>query len=44
MDSKGNIGLYELLKDRFGLLPEIERDYSKPYKIVTTKGKIEEVF
>lgn len=40
---KGNIGLYELLKDRFGLLPEIERDYSKPYKIVTTKGKIEEV-
>lgn len=39
---KGNIGLYELLKDRFGLLPEIERDYSKPYKIVTTKGKIEE--
>ena len=41
---KGNIGLYELLKDRFGLLPEIERDYSKPYKIVTTKGKIEEVF
>lgn len=41
---KGNIGLYELLKDRFGLLPEIERDYSKPHKIVTTKGKIEEVF
>ncbi|MCT3465879.1 hypothetical protein EFR21_01495 [Lactobacillus delbrueckii subsp. bulgaricus] len=40
---KGNIGLYELLKDRFGLLPEIERDYTKPYKIVTTKGKIEEV-
>lgn len=40
---KGNIGLYELLKDRFGLLPEIERDYSKPYKIVTTKGKIEEM-
>lgn len=41
---KGNIGLYELLKDRFGLLPEIERDYSKPYKIVTTKGKIEETY
>lgn len=40
---KGNIGLYKLLKDRLGLLPEIERDYSKPYKIVTTKGKIEEV-
>lgn len=40
---KGNIGLYNLLKERFGLLPEIERDYSKPYKIVTTKGKIEEV-